>query len=91
MNEHFWEEAGQEKLVQFPCEAEACPVMSVFENIKSIALEFNLSVEVLLVESRNWDLALAMILNTVMFAVEVQVMLHWATRIFGLLILTGRG
>lgn len=90
MNKHFREEASQEMLVQLPGETEACPVMSVLKNIQSITLEVNIPIKVLLEEGGHRNLALAMVFNAIMLAVEFQVVLDGATGVFSLFILAGR-
>lgn len=76
-------------LVQLPGETEAGPVMSVLKNIQSIALEVNISIKVLLEESCHGNLALAVVFDTVMLAVELQVVLDGTTRVFSFFILAG--
>lgn len=78
-------------LVQLPGETEAGPVMSVLKNIQSIALKVNISVKVLLKESCHGNLALAVVFDTVMLAVELQVVLDGTTRVFSFFILAGGG
>lgn len=90
MDKHLRKEASQEMLVQLPGETEACPVMSVFEDIQSITLEVNISIKVLLEESCHGDLALAVVFDAVMLAVEFQVVLDGTTGVFSLFILAGR-
>jgi hypothetical protein len=90
VHQHFGNEAGKEVLEQSQRKAEAGPVMSVLQYIESITLKINLAVEVLLVESLHGNLALAMIFDTVMFAVELQVVLNRAARILGFLVLARR-
>lgn len=90
MHQQFGNEAGKEVLEKTPGKAEIGPVMSVLQDIKSIPLEINLAIEVLLVESLHGNLALAMIFGTVMFAVELQVVLNRAARVLGFLVLARR-
>lgn len=90
MQKHLRNEAGKEVLVETPGEAEAGPVVSVFQDLQSVTLEVNLSIEVLLVEDLHGNLALATVLGPVMLVVEVQVVLDRAARVLGLLILAGR-
>lgn len=90
MDQQFRDEAEEEVLVEAHGEAEVSPVVSELQSFKSVALEINLSIEVLFVEDLHGNLALAAVSGTVMLAVEVKVVLDGATSILGLLILAGR-
>ena len=90
VDKHLRKEASQEMLVQLPGEAEACPVMSVLKDIQSITLEVNISIKVLLEEGGHGNLALAMVFDAVMLAVEFQVVLDRTTGVFSLFILARR-
>lgn len=90
MQKHLRNKTKQEMLIHAPCEIETSPIVSVLENIQGITLEIHLAIEVLLVESLYGDLALAPVLGTVMLAVKIKVVLHRATGVPGLLVLTGR-
>lgn len=61
--------------------------MSVFHDIQRITLKVYLTIKVHLVECLHWDLGLAMVLTSMLLAVELQVVLHRAAGIFRLLIL----
>lgn len=90
MNQQFGNETKEEVLVETHGEAEVGPVVTELETLKSIALEVNLTIEVLLVEDLHGNLALAAVGSTVMLAVEVKVVLDRTTSVLGLLVLTGR-
>lgn len=90
MHQHFRDEAQEEVLVETHGEAEVGPVVSEFHALESIALEFHLAIEVLLVENLHGNLALASVRGTVMVTVEVKVVFHGSTSIPGLLGLAGR-
>lgn len=90
MDKHLRKEASQEMLVQLPGETEAGPVMSILKNIQSITLEVNISIKVLLKESCHRNLALAVVFDAVVLAVEFQVVLDGTTGVFSLFILAGR-
>lgn len=89
MQQHLRNEASQEMLVQRPSETEACPVVSVLQDIKSISLEVDFAIKVFLVKSDHGNLALAMVLSTITFAVELQVVFDRPPRVFGFLVLSG--
>lgn len=90
MDKHLRKETSQEMLVQLPGETEACPVMSVFKDLQSITLEVNLSIKVLFKESCHGDLALSVVLDTIMLTVEIEVVLNRASGIFRLFIFARR-
>lgn len=90
MHQQFGDEAKQEVLEEAHGELEVGPVVTVLQSLKSIALEVDLTIEVLLVEDLHGDLALAAVGSTVMLAVEVQVVLDGEASILGLLSLAGR-
>lgn len=90
VHQHFRDEAEQEVLEQARSELEVGPVMTVLENLKSITLEVNFAVEVLLVEDLHRNLALAAVGGTVVLTVEVQVVLNGEATVLGLLGLAGR-
>lgn len=79
----------EEVLEQAQGETEAGPVVSVLHGLQGVTLEVDLVVEVHLVESLHGDLALAVVLDAVMLAVEVQVVLDRASGVLDLLVLAG--
>lgn len=85
LGNHFEEEVGAEA----DGEAEACPVMSVFQNLKTVAIEFNIPIEIHFVEGLYGDLVLAMVLGLVGLLLEGEVVLDGSTGVLGLLILSG--
>lgn len=90
MDQQFGNEAEEEVLVESHGEAEVGPVVSELQGFKSVALEINLSIEVLFVENLHGNLALAAVGGTVMLVVEMKVVLDGATSILGLLVLARR-
>lgn len=77
--------ASQEVLDQTESEAEANPVVPVFESLQAVAVEIDITVKVHLVESLHGDLVLAMVLRPVFGLLEGQVVLHGAAGELGLL------
>lgn len=90
VKQHLGDEAEQEVLEETSSEPEVGPVMTVLEALQSIALEVNLTIEVLLVEDLHGDLALAAVGSTVVLTVELQVVLDGAATVLGLLGLARR-
>lgn len=90
MEKHLGDEAKQEVLEEARGELEVGPVVTVLEAVQSIALEVNLTIEVLLVEDDHGDLALSAVSSAVVLAVEVQVVLDGKTTVLGLLGLARR-
>lgn len=90
MHQQLGNEAKQEVLEETHGEFEVGPVMTVLQALKSVALEVDLTIEVLLVEDLHGDLALAAVGSTVMLAVEVQVVLDGEASVLGLLSLARR-
>lgn len=90
VEQHLRNETKQEVLEEAGGELEVGPVVTVLEALKSIALEVNLAIEVLLVEDNHGDLALSAVSSAVMLAVELQVVLDGKTTVLGLLSLARR-
>lgn len=90
MDQQLGNETKQEVFVETHGEAEVGPVVTELETLKSITLEVNLAIEVLLVEDLHGNLALAAVGSTVMLAVELKVVLDGTTSVLGLLVLTRR-
>lgn len=89
MHNDFGDHVADEVLAQSEGEAEACPVVSVLENLETIAVELDVTVKVHLVESLHGDLVLSMVLEAVVLVLEGEVVLNRAARVSGLLVLAG--
>jgi len=70
-------------------EAEVGPVVAVLHNLESVAIEVDVTVEVLLVESLHGDLAAAVVLCAIGLLVELEVVLNGGTGVASLLVLAG--
>lgn len=88
MHNDLGNEVENEVFAETDRELEADPVVSVFQSLKTIAIEVHLAVEVLFVKSLHGDLALSMIFGLVGFALESEVVLDGATWILDFLILS---
>ena len=64
--------------------------MSILHSLQTVTLEIHRAIEVKLVECLHGDFALAMILRSVMLAVEMEVVFDRTAWILGFLILAGR-
>jgi hypothetical protein len=89
MHDDLGDHAEKEILAEPDGEAEACPVVSVLQDLESIAVELDVSVKIHLVESFQGDLVLAMVLELVGAVLEGEVVLDRPARIFGLFVLSG--
>lgn len=90
MNNHFGDHAKEEVLDQTESETGLGPVVAPFEDVEHVALELDLAIEVLLLESLDGDLLLAVVCIAVLLLVELQVVLNGLARELGLLVLAGR-
>lgn len=90
VHQHLGDETKQEMLEKTSSELEVGPVMTVLEALQSIALEVNLTIEVLLIKDLHGNLALAVVGSTIVLAVELQVVLDGAATVLGLLGLARR-
>lgn len=89
MNNHLGDEAKKEVLDQSKGEAGLGPVMAPFENLQHIAVEVDLAVKVLLLESLNGNELLAVVSIAVFGLVEFEVVLDGFARKLRLLVLAG--
>ncbi len=89
MHDDLGHHAKEEVLAKTDGETEACPVVSVLQNFKSIAVEIDISVKVHLIESLYGNLVLAVVLGLVSRIFESEVVLDGSAGVFGLLILSG--
>lgn len=90
MDNHLGNHAKEEVLDQTKGEAGLRPVVTPFEDIEHVALQLDLTIEVLLLESLDGDLLLAVVGITVLLLVELEVVLNVLARQLGLLVLAGR-
>ena len=81
--------AGKEKPEEGQSEAEVGPVVTVLHDLKSVAVEVDITVEVLLVEGLHGDLAAAVVLCAIGLLVELEVVLNGGTGVASLLVLAG--
>lgn len=70
-------------------ETEVGPIVTVLHDLKGVAVEVDIAVEVLLVESLHGDLRTAVVLGAVGLLVELEVVLNGGTRVASLLVLAG--
>lgn len=87
MHDDFWREVEEDIFEKTDGEFEACPVMSVLENLKCVAIEVNLSIKVHVVKGFHRNLVLAAVFQPVGLFLEGKIMLDRASWILGLLIL----
>lgn len=88
VHDQLRDHAKQEVLDQAKGEAEVGPVMAELQNVQAVALEVDVAIEVLLVESLHGNL-LATVGLTVLCLVELKVCLDGLARELGLLVLAG--
>lgn len=90
LRDHPHQEKSEETQGKFPIR----PVMPVFHNLQSIALEVDLSVKIHLMERLHRDLDLAMIPRSILLVVKMQIVFHGTTRVSCFFVLpwrNGRG
>ena len=90
MDNHLGNHAEEEVLDQTESETGLGPVVAPFEDVEHVALELDLAIEVLLLESLDGDLLLAVVCIAVLLLVELEVVLDGLARELGLLVLAGR-
>lgn len=90
MHDDLRNHAQQKVLDQADGEAEAGPVVAVLEDLEAVALEFDVTVKVHLVEGLHGDLVGAMVLGTVGLLLEFEVVLDRTAGVLGLGVLAGR-
>ena len=90
MHDNLRNHSNQEVAEQAQRKPEARPVMSILQCLQGVTLKVHLIVKVHLMERLHGNLALAMILDPVMLAMEMEVMLHGLSRVLGLLVLARR-
>jgi hypothetical protein len=89
VHNNFWCEVEENIFEETDCESEACPIVSVLENLKSVTIEVNISIEVHVVEGFHRDLVLSAVLQLVLILLEGKVVLNWASWEFGFFISAG--
>ena len=86
MHDNLRDKAEEEELEQADGECEACPVMSVLQDIQAIAIEFNLAIEIHVVESLHGNLILSAVFGLVCLILESKVMFNGTSRKSGLFV-----
>lgn len=89
MHDHLRNHAQQKVLDQSEGEAEVGPVVAHLQDLETVALEIDIAIEVLLVESLHGDLLAAIVLVLVLLLVELDVGLDGLAGELGLLVLAG--
>lgn len=82
----LWCKLEEDKLEKADGESEASPVGSVFKDFQAVTIEFDVTIEVLVVESLHRNLRLSAIPQSIGLVLEGEVMLDWAPRQSNLLI-----
>lgn len=90
MQNNLWNHTSHKEPHETDSEPEARPVVPVFQDLKSIALEVDLTSEVLLVEGLHWDLVASIVFLLVLLLVECEVVFNWLAWKLGLLVLARR-
>lgn len=87
VHDDFRCELEEDKFEQAQGKCEACPIMSVFQNLQTIAIELDVSIKVHVVESLHGDLVCASVLELVGLILECKVVLDRAPGVSGFLVL----
>jgi hypothetical protein len=90
VHDNFRNEAKQEELEQGSGELEACPIVTVFQNLQTVTVKLDVAGKVHIMESNHRDLVASSVLCLVFLLLECQIVLHWASWVSGLLIFAGR-
>ena len=77
MHNDLWYHASNKIPHETDGEPEASPVVSVFQDLKSVTLEINLAIKVHIVKCLHWYLIGSMIFGLIGGILERQVVLHW--------------
>lgn len=86
MNQNLRNETQQEEPEKAESETPRSPIVSQLHSLQAIHLEFNLALEVHLMESLHWNLILSRILLGIFRFFKLEVVLYPFTRESGLLI-----
>lgn len=78
VHDDLWCELEEDKLEKADGESEASPIGSVLEDLQAVTIEFDIAIEVLVVESLHRDLRLSTIPQSIGLVLEGKVMLDWA-------------
>ena len=87
MHDNFWCKVEEDVFEKTYCEFEACPVMTVLENLESITVKVDISIEVHVVESFHRNLVLSAVFYFIGFVLKGKIMLDWTSWVLGLFIL----
>lgn len=93
MHDNFRCEREENMLEQIQRESEACPVVSILQDLQAIAIYVNFTIEELGIECLVRDLGMSAILGLVLGILKCEVVLNWAAWELDLLVLarTERG
>lgn len=86
VNKHLRDHSSQEELEERQSELEASPIVTVFQNLQTIALERNITLEVHLMEGFHGDLSLALELQRILLLVELEITFDGLSRKLDLLV-----
>lgn len=86
MHDNIGCKGEQDEAEEIPSNVESSPVMAVFEDVKAVAVEVDIAIEVHLQEGSHGDLMLAPVLDLVRILLEGEVVLNGAARELDLLV-----
>ena len=90
MHDNLGHHASKKISTQAKSKLKVCPIMSIFEDLQGISLKVHRRVKVHLMEGLHGNLVFAIIFRSILFIVELQVMLYRTPRISSLLIFPRR-
>lgn len=89
MNNHLRDETEEEVLDETESEAGLGPVVAPFKDLKHVAVELDLTIEVLLLESLDGNELLSVVCILILWLLEFQVVLNGLSRKLGFLVPAG--
>jgi len=90
MHDYLGHHPRKEKPEKTDRKAEARPIMPILQHLQRIPLEFHQPLKVHLLERLQWNFIPAFIPHPMLLITELQIMLHWPTRIPRFLIFARR-
>jgi hypothetical protein len=79
VHNHFWCEPKENMLEKSQSKSEACPIVSIFQNLQAVPINVDLAIKELGIECLIGNFAVSTVLGFVLGVLKCKVMLNWAT------------